>query len=75
MSHYKRGVLEGVVHYCDSAWYVTDNRNDRGRTLLPWCLVEQRNKEKPSVKAAEPVAGKRAMVTCFLCLALRKKRP
>ncbi len=76
MSHYRRGVLEGVVHYCDGGWWPALGKNTRDDALLPWCLKDfSATKATRTVKRAEPVIGKHAMVTCFLCLGLRRKRP
>lgn len=76
MSHYKRGILDGVVHYCDKSWWtrIEDQLYDHHRgtyQLYPWCHQDQK---LPTTNDVKPTSSKREMVTCLLCLGIRRKR-
>lgn len=59
MSHYARGVLDGVTHYCDAVF----------KELRPWC------KPYATRIFATKSPSKKALVNCLRCLWLRKQRP
>jgi hypothetical protein len=90
MSHYRRGVLDGIVHYCDKGWWTKKDTAARGGELLwtkkdtaarggellwPWCELDRLKNDKPNIRPAEPAPSKKAMITCLRCMWLRKARP
>lgn len=74
MSHHKRGVLDGVTHYCDRAsWARTEDELKQNGTLrepplIPWCHL------KGDYTQRAQKTTKRAMVTCLQCLHIRQRR-
>jgi hypothetical protein len=73
MSHHYRGIVDGVVHYCDSGFAQMKGPHGNSRVTLyfPWCMLDRKNDIVPVEKAV----SKPIMVTCVQCMYIRKSRP